>query len=75
VPEVSITVSLLVIVGVLAGTTVASLLAVRRRPELAEGHGTSVSVPVAHTREEAEAMDRHDREIDAEMARRDREHS
>ncbi|GAA4686258.1 TerC family protein [Pseudonocardia yuanmonensis] len=75
VPEVSIAVSLLVIVGVLAITTVASLVAVRRRPELAEGHGSSVAVPVAHSREEAEAMDRHDREIDEEMARYDREHS
>jgi tellurite resistance protein TerC len=75
VPEVSIAVSLLVIVGVLAVTTVASLVAVRRRPELAEAHGGSVAVPVAHTREEAEAMDRHDREIDEEMARYDREHS
>jgi tellurite resistance protein TerC len=38
VPKVSIAVSLLVIVGVLGITTVASLVAVRRNPSLA-GHG------------------------------------
>ncbi|GAA1834105.1 TerC family protein [Pseudonocardia ailaonensis] len=74
VPEVSIAVSLIVIVGVLAITTVASLVAVRRNPALAEGHGGAVTVPVAHNAEEAAEMDRHDREIDEETARYDREH-
>ena len=72
VPEISITLSLTVIVGVLAITTIASLVAVRRNPELAGGGG--VRVPVAHNATEAAELDRHDREIDAETAEYDRRH-
>jgi tellurite resistance protein TerC len=72
VPEVGIALSLAVIVGVLAVTTVASLVAVRRNPALAESH--SPVVPVAHDAAEAAEMDRHDREIDARQAAYDAKH-
>ncbi|MCF7549290.1 TerC family protein [Pseudonocardia sp. WMMC193] len=74
VPEVGIALSLTVIVAVLAITTVVSLLAVRRNPALAEGHGGTVSVPVAHDAAEAAEMDRHDREVDARQAALDARH-
>ena len=73
VPEVSIAVSVAVIVGVLAVTTIVSLVAVRRNPALAEGHAT-VEVPVAHNAAEAAEMDAHDREIDDRQAASDARH-
>lgn len=72
VPEISIVASLSVIVGVLAVTTIVSLLAVRRNPALAASH--SPAVPVAHNAQEAAAMDAHDREIDDRQAAYDAKH-
>jgi tellurite resistance protein TerC len=75
VPEVSIGLSLAVIVGVLAITTIVSLVAVRRNPALAEAHGGVQGPPVAHDAAEARAMDEHDRQVDEEQARDDEAHS
>ena len=50
------------------------MIALRRNPALAEAHGSTVTVPVAHNAAEAAEMDRHDREIDEETDRYDREH-
>jgi tellurite resistance protein TerC len=75
VPEVSIGLSLAVIVGVLAITTVVSLVAVRRNPALAEAHGGVQGPPVAHDAAEARAIEEHDREVDEAQARDDEAHS
>ncbi|MDQ4117771.1 MAG: TerC family protein [Actinomycetota bacterium] len=53
VPEIGIALSLGVIVGVLAVTTIASLVAVRIKPELAEQGGAINPPPLARNKEEA----------------------
>jgi len=53
VPEIGIAVSLIVIVGVLAVTTIASLIAVRIHPALAEQGGAITAPPLAKNKEEA----------------------
>ena len=53
VPEIGIAVSLIVIVGVLVVTTVASLVAVRIKPELAEQSTAITAPPLARNKEEA----------------------
>jgi tellurite resistance protein TerC len=61
VPEVSITMSLSVIVGVLAVTTIASLVAVKRKPALAERHGSPAKDSSA--RSAADETDRFDKTV------------
>ena len=53
VPDIGVGISLGVIVGVLAITTVASLVAVRIKPELAEQGGAISAPPLARSKEEA----------------------
>ncbi len=53
VPEIGIGLSLIVIVGILAITTVASLVAVRIKPELAEQDSAIIAPPLARNKEEA----------------------
>jgi tellurite resistance protein TerC len=53
VPEIGIGLSLTVIVGVLAITTISSLVAVRIKPELAEQSSAITAPPLARTKEEA----------------------
>ena len=64
VPEVGIGLSLGVIVGVLALTTVASLVAVRMKPELAEQGGGITAPPLARTKEEAAQIEARDEQAD-----------
>ncbi|MEJ8278049.1 TerC family protein [Pseudonocardia spirodelae] len=64
VPEVGIGLSLAVIVGVLAVTTVTSLVAVRMRPELAEQSSAITAPPLARTKEEAARLAEEDEKAD-----------
>ncbi|MEU6698324.1 TerC family protein [Pseudonocardia sp. NPDC046786] len=64
VPDTGIGVSLAVIVGVLAVTTISSLVAVRIRPELAERGGAITAPPLARTREEADRLVAEDEQAD-----------
>lgn len=64
VPEVGIGLSLGVIVGVLAITTIASLVAVRMKPELAEQGSGITAPPLARTKEEAAQIEARDEQAD-----------
>lgn len=64
VPEVGIGLSLGVIVGVLAVTTIASLVAVRIKPELAEKDSAISAPPLARTKEEAARIVAEDEKAD-----------
>ena len=70
VPEVGIGLSLAVIVGVLAVTTVVSLVAVRRNPALAEQSSAIKAPPLARSKEDAaRIVEQDDREHAAEHER------
>ncbi|BBG01687.1 MULTISPECIES: TerC family protein [Pseudonocardia] len=64
VPDIGIGVSLGVIIGVLALTTITSLVAVRLRPELAERGSGITAPPLARTREEADRLVAEDEKAD-----------
>jgi len=68
VPDIGTGLSLIVIVGVLVVTTVASLVAVRIRPELAERSGPITAPPLARTKEEAARLLAEDEKADHHVA-------
>ncbi|MFP5070641.1 TerC family protein [Pseudonocardia nantongensis] len=68
VPDVGIGLSLGVIVGVLAVTTVASLVAVRIKPELAEQGSAITAPPLARTKEDAARIVTEDEQADHHVA-------
>ncbi|MBC3191587.1 TerC family protein [Pseudonocardia sp. C8] len=64
VPDIGIGLSLSVIIGVLAITTIASLVAVRIKPELADQHGALSAPPLARSKEEAARLAAEDEKAD-----------
>ncbi|ANY08756.1 TerC family protein [Pseudonocardia sp. HH130630-07] len=75
VPEIGIGLSLSVIIGVLAITTIASLVAVRIKPELAEQSSAITAPPLARTKEEAARIVAEDEKADHHVAKPDEEHA
>ena len=64
VPDIGIGISLSVIIGVLAITTIASLVAVRIKPELAEQSSAITAPPLARSKDEAARLAAEDEQAD-----------